>query len=99
MRLKSWILASSFLCCTFAAAPVGAQGAPGFHFGAFGGADFPVGDQSSVYKTGWNAGGMFLFNFPGPIGIRLEGAYHEMKTKLLEAFEDAGKTRIISGTA
>jgi opacity protein-like surface antigen len=71
-------------------------------FGLSGGADFPVEDQRDVYKTGWNGTALLAFNFGGsPVGLRIDGSYHELKTKTdLEAFFlGSGKTRIIDGTA
>jgi opacity protein-like surface antigen len=78
-----------------------AQGAPGTHFGLSGGADFPVSDQSDVYKTGWNGTGLVAFNFgASPFGMRIDGSYHELRTKdsLEPFFGGNGKTRIIDGT-
>ena len=77
-----------------------AQGAPGFRFGIAGGADFPIQDQSDVYKTGWNAGILFPINFGNsPFGIRFDGTYHRMETKDLTFFAGSGRAEIISGTA
>lgn len=78
-----------------------AQGASGVHFGLSGGADFPVSDQSDVYRTGWNGTALLTFNFgPSPVGFRIDGSYHELETKSgLALFEGTGKTRIIDGTA
>jgi opacity protein-like surface antigen len=79
-----------------------AQGAPGAHFGLSGGADFPVSDQSDVYKTGWNGTALLAFNFgTSPVGLRFDGSYHELRTKsdLEPFFGGNGKTRIIDGTA
>lgn len=78
-----------------------AQGTGGVHFGLSGGGDFPVSDQKDVYKTGWNGTALLAVNFgTAPIGLRIEGSYHELKTKdNLVAFVGAGKTRIIDGTA
>lgn len=83
------------------AAGASAQGGPGLRFGVTGGADFPVQDQARVFDTGWNAGALLALNFgDSPFGIRVDGAYHEIRTKGgLEAFVGAGKARIISGTA
>jgi opacity protein-like surface antigen len=76
-----------------------AQGAPGVRVGVFGGADFPVQDQKDVFKTGWNAGALLAFNFgDSPLGIRIDGSYHELKTAdALQVFFGNGKTRIIAG--
>ena len=79
-----------------------AQGTGSVQFGLSGGADFPVGDQKDVYKTGWNGTALLAFNIDrSPVGIRIDGSYHELKTKSdLEAFfVGSGKTRIIDGTA
>ena len=77
-----------------------AQGAPGFRVGLEGGADFPIENQSDVYKTGWNAGILFPINFgDSPFGIRIDGAYHRMDTKDLMFFvPGSGKVEIINGT-
>ena len=80
----------------------GAQGASGVRFGLSGGADFAVSDQSDVYKTGWNGTALLAINFgPSPVGVRIDGSYHELRTKSdLDAFfGGTGKTRIIDGTA
>jgi opacity protein-like surface antigen len=81
---------------------VSAQGTGPIQFGVSGGADFPVSDQKDVYKTGWNGTALLTFNFGNsPVGLRIDGSYHELKTKSdLEAFfVGSGKTRIIDGTA
>jgi opacity protein-like surface antigen len=78
-----------------------AQGNRPVQFGISGGADFPVSDQSDVYKTGWNGSALLAFNFgASPFGMRLDGSYHELKTKddLAPFFSGNGKTRIIDGT-
>jgi opacity protein-like surface antigen len=101
-RVGIWIstgLMAGFLLCI--SSPTLAQGAPGVHFGLSGGADFPVQDQKDVYKTGWNGTALITFNFPEtPVGLRIDGSYHELKTKSeLDAFFlGSGKTRIIDGT-
>jgi opacity protein-like surface antigen len=84
----------------FVASAAGAQGNRPFQFGISGGADFPVSDQSDVYKTGWNGTALMAFNFGNsPFGMRVDGSYHELKTKDLESFfVGNGKTRIIDGT-
>src|SRR5437588_5521595 len=79
-----------------------AQGASGVRFGLSGGADFPVSDQRDVYKTGWNGTALVAMNFgPSPVGIRIDGSYHELRTKsgLDVFFGGGGETRIIDGTA
>ncbi len=85
-----------FAITSFAAA----QGAPGFHIGLSGGADFPVGDQESVYDVGWNGTLMFSWMFgTSPFGIRLDGSYQELKVKSeLEPLFLDGKARLIDGT-
>ncbi|MEP7132409.1 MAG: hypothetical protein ABI914_04545 [Acidobacteriota bacterium] len=77
-----------------------AQGT-GVHFGLSGGGDFPVSDQSDIYKTGWNGTALLAINFGNaPIGLRIDGSYHEFKTKsALDAFfVGSGRTRVIDGT-
>jgi opacity protein-like surface antigen len=79
-----------------------AQGTGGFQFGLSGGADFPISDQKDVYKTGWNGTALVAINFgTAPVGIRIDGSYHELKTQtdLQAFFLGDGRTRIISGTA
>jgi len=79
-----------------------AQGTRPLQFGLSGGADFPVSDQRDVYKTGWNGTALFTFNLgPSPVGFRIDGSYHELRTKsdLDVLFGGSGKTRIIDGTA
>jgi opacity protein-like surface antigen len=79
-----------------------AQGTGPVQFGLSGGADFPVSDQKDIYKTGWNGTALLAFNFGNaPVGIRIDGSYHELETKTdLDAFfVGSGKTRIIDGTA
>jgi opacity protein-like surface antigen len=82
-----------------AAGIASAQGAPGFRFGITGGADFPLQDQSDVYKTGWNGGLLFAINFGDtPFGLRFQATYDEMHLKEFALFPNAsGKTRIIAG--
>ena len=77
-----------------------AQGAPGFHIGLSGGADFPVGDQENVYDVGWNGTLMFNWNFgTSPFGIRLDGSYHQLKVKNeLEPLFLDGEARLLDGT-
>jgi opacity protein-like surface antigen len=77
-----------------------AQGAPGFHLGISGGADFPVEDQDQVFNTGWNGTLMLNWNFgTSPFGLRLDGSYHDMKIKdELLVFFNEGDVRIIDGT-
>ena len=79
-----------------------AQGTGPVQFGLSGGADFPVSDQKDIYKTGWNGTALLTFNFGNaPVGIRIDGSYHELETKdnLQAFFAGSGKTRIIDGTA
>ena len=77
-----------------------AQGAPGFHIGLSGGADFPVGDQENVYDMGWNGTLMFNWNFgTSPFGVRLDGSYHQLKVKNeLEPLFLDGEARLLDGT-
>ncbi|HKB70773.1 MAG TPA: outer membrane beta-barrel protein [Thermoanaerobaculia bacterium] len=76
-----------------------AQGTRPVQFGLSGGADFPVADQRDVYKTGWNGTALLAFNFgTSPVGLRVDGSYHELKTKSNAFFLGSGKTRIIDGT-
>ncbi|HET7451442.1 MAG TPA: outer membrane beta-barrel protein [Thermoanaerobaculia bacterium] len=84
----------------FAAASARAQGNRPVQFGISGGADFPVSDQSDVYKTGWNGTALLAFNFgTSPFGLRVDGSYHEFRTKSdFEAEFGNGKTRIVDGT-
>src|SRR5262249_21265774 len=98
MKRPPRILFSSLLFVVFASV-VRAQGVGTFHIGMSGGADFPVEDQSNVYKTGWNATLLFPLTFgASPISMRFDGSYNELQTKDLTAFVGTGKTRIISGT-
>ena len=85
-----------FAVTSFAAA----QGAPGFHVGLSGGADFPVGDQENVYDVGWNGTLMFSWMFgTSPFGIRLDGSYQELQVKSeLEPLFLDGKARLLDGT-
>ena len=77
-----------------------AQGAPGFHIGLSGGADFPVGDQENVYDMGWNGTLMFDWMFgTSPFGVRLDGSYHQLKVKNeLEPLFLDGEARLLDGT-
>jgi len=96
------ILIGILAVSAFAAAPaLRAQGNRPVQFGISGGADFPVSDQKDVYKTGWNGTALLAFNFgTSPFGMRIDGSYHEMKTKdeLQSFFLGSGKARIIDGT-
>lgn len=98
MGLGFVLLAGIALCIPGTAA---AQGTGGVHFGVSGGGDVPVSDQKDIYKTGWNGSALLAINFgTAPIGIRIDGSYHELKTEdSLVAFLGNGKTRIIDGTA
>ncbi|HET9793684.1 MAG TPA: outer membrane beta-barrel protein [Thermoanaerobaculia bacterium] len=99
--MKKWVITVLAAGAMAAAPAVRAQGTRPVQFGLSGGADFPVADQSDVYKTGWNGTALVTFNFGNsPVGLRLDGSYHELKTKNeLEAFfAGSGKTRIIDGT-
>ena len=99
MKRLVTILFSSLLFLAFASF-ARAQGVGTIHFGLSGGADFPIEDQSDVYKTGWNGTFLIPINFgASPFSIRFDGSYHELQTKDLVAFSGTGKTRIISGTA
>ena len=83
-----------------AASTASAQGAPGFHLGISGGADFPVEDQEDIYNVGWNGTLMLNWMFgTSPFGIRLDGSYHQLTVKdELEPFFIDGKARLIDGT-
>jgi opacity protein-like surface antigen len=83
-----------------AASTASAQGAPGFHLGISGGADFPVEDQEDIYNVGWNGTLMFNWMFgTSPFGIRLDGSYHQLNLKdELEPFFIDAKTRLLDGT-
>ncbi|HKD19472.1 MAG TPA: outer membrane beta-barrel protein [Thermoanaerobaculia bacterium] len=100
-RFLSWSLVPALAVAALGTCSLAsAQGAPGFHLGIGGGAVFPVQDQSDVYKTGWNATLMLLWNFgDSPFGIRLDGSYGELETKdvLTPIFGNA-KTKILDGT-
>jgi opacity protein-like surface antigen len=99
MRRSVRVLFSSLLFVALASA-ARAQGVGTIHFGLGGGADFPIEDQSDVYKTGWNGTFLIPINFgASPVSMRFDGSYHELQTKDLVAFNGTGKTRIISGTA
>ncbi len=94
-----------FLVCVLftlvLAAPAKGQGGPGVHFGISGGGDFPVSDQKDVFKTGWNGTVLIPINFGiAPVGIRLDGSYHEMnvKNEVFLVSGSSGKARIIDGT-
>lgn len=95
---------AGFLSATLvalAAPAVFAQGTRPVQFGLSGGADFPVADQRDVYRTGWNGTALLAFNFgKSPVGLRIDGSYHELKTKgdLDAFFPGSGKARIIDGT-
>ena len=83
-----------------ASSSASAQGAPGFHFGISGGADFPVEDQEQVYDVGYNGTLMFNWNFgTSPFGIRLDGSYHRLSLEdAFDPFFADGRTQIIDGT-
>jgi opacity protein-like surface antigen len=98
---RSLVLGSLLLCGALAAAsPVLAQGAGAVSFGVTGGAVFPLRDQADVYKTGWDGGAVLTFGFgPAPIGLRIDGTYHELRTSSdVDVFFGDTNTRIISGT-
>ena len=100
--MKRFTIIPAIILCGFLARTARAQGVAPVQFGLSGGADFPVEDQKDVYKTGWNGTALLAFNFgASPVGLRIDGSYHELKTKNdLEAFFlGSGKTRIIDGTA
>src|SRR5262249_9686776 len=101
MKRSRLVLLAGVFALFFTSSAALAQGGPGVHFGISGGADFPVENQSDVYKTGWNGTFLIPINFgSSPFGIRFDGSYHELKVKD-EVFVIAGgsrKVRIINGT-
>ena len=82
------------------AAPAHAQipGVPGvnpFSVGVEAGPAFPVGDLSSVAKTGYTAGALVEARLPVlPVGLRFEGAYTAFASKYTN-----DNLHVISGTA
>lgn len=99
---RALLVCSAVLLAFFSASGARAQGGPGVHVGISGGGDFPVSDQRDVFKTGWNGTVLIPINFGiAPIGIRLDGSYHEMKVKdeVFLVTGGSGKVRIIDGTA
>jgi opacity protein-like surface antigen len=99
--VKRLAIIPAFILGILGARAASAQGTGPVQFGLSGGANFPVSDQKDVYKTGWNGTALLAFNFgASPVGLRIDGSYHELTTKSdLEAFFiGSGRTRIIDGT-
>lgn len=99
---RALLVYSAVLLASLGTPAARAQGGPGIHFGLSGGADFPVFDQRDVFRTGWNGTVLIPINFGvAPIGIRLDGSYHEMNVKdeVFPVTGGSGKVRIIDGTA
>jgi opacity protein-like surface antigen len=89
--------ASTFLLFLVAAG-AGAQGTSGFHWGLFGGGTVPQGDAADAFDTGWNGGGLLLFNIPViPVGLRVDAAYHKLGAA--DSVVAAGDAEILAATA
>lgn len=101
--MKRWlVLFVCVLACGVCIPGTASAQGTGVHFGVSGGGDVPVADQKDVYKTGWNGSALVAINFGNsPVGIRIDGSYHELRTKdsLGIFFNGQGKTRVIDGTA
>jgi len=92
---------AAVLACLALAHSAAAQGAGAFSLGVSGGAVFPVQDQKDVYKRGWDGTAILYFGFgpSSPVGLRIDGSYHELRTTSdVDAFFGDSNTRIISGT-
>jgi opacity protein-like surface antigen len=102
MKRFGFVLFSCLFVLIFGTSVARGQGGPGVHIGIAGGADFPVSDQKDVFKTGWSGTLLIPINFgTSPIGIRLDGSYHELKVKddVFVPNGGSGRVRIIDGTA
>lgn len=67
-------------------------------FGLVGGTTSPSGHLSDVSKSGWHAGAFLDLNLPVvPIGLRLQGAYHQLGTAHFEGGATSS-ARVLAGT-
>lgn len=69
-RLARRLVMVAFLALV--AAPLAAQG--GLKLG--GGVTLPQGDYADEVKNGWHGMAAFAFGVPGPLGVRVDAAYH-----------------------
>ena len=102
MKRFAFVLSAGLFILLTAPSMARAQGGPGVHLGLSGGADFPISDQKDVFKTGWNGTLLIPINFgTSPIGIRIDGSYHELKVKdqVFLITNGSGRVRIIDATA
>lgn len=103
-RSARWAGLSSIVAASvFAASPLLAQEGVGMgsyanpvSFGVFAGASVPLGDFADFASTGWHAGGMLQWNSPSaPIGIRVDGAYHDFGVDADFADQEANPSMIV----
>ena len=67
-------------------------------FGLVGGTTSPSGHLPDVSKSGWHAGAFLELNLPVvPVGLRLEGAYHQLGTAHFEGGATSS-ARVLAGT-
>ena len=97
MQRLTQVLSGAVLALALGATPVLAQGA---EFSLGGGIGVPLGDFDDVSKMGWHglAGVSFV---PGgsPVGIQIDGQYHQYKLDEAVVGTDNLKNRLIFGTA
>ena len=96
--MKRAPLAFAALFLFLVAAGASGQGAPGLHWGLFGGGTFPQGDAEDAFDTGWHGGGLLVFNIPViPLGLRLDAAYHKLDP--LDSVLSPGDAEVLAATA
>jgi hypothetical protein len=87
----------------FAASPLLAQEGVGMgsyanpvSFGIFAGGTVPLGDFADFASTGWHVGALLQWNSPSlPIGIRVDGAYHNFGVDSEFENQDASPSMIV----
>jgi len=90
--MRSLSGAALVLAAVLAAAPVSAQTSLSFALGA----NVPVGSTADDLEVGWNAAmGLGIKPPLAPIGLRLEGLFSEMNSKIY----NSGKDRVVAGIA
>jgi len=90
--MRSLSGAALVLAAVLVAAPVSAQTSLSFALGA----NVPVGSTADDLEVGWNAAiGLGIKPPLAPIGLRLEGLFSEMNSKIY----NSGKDRVVAGIA
>ncbi len=97
MKRLSQVLSGLALIAALGATPVVAQGA---EFSLGGGLGLPLGDFDDVSKLGWHGlAGISFIPSGSPVGIQVDGQYHQYKLDEDVVVSDDLKSRLIFGTA